>query len=231
MRTFVLLFTGLLTGLTTVSAAESSSALVQIDLDHTSRYRYDQPVTFVERGVEFLIFPDGSFDFNPGRVYNGRRTSGLYFESNTRRGSVNVGLNFPGSITTHYGSRGLLITHDRFGNVNRVGNVFLDYDRLGRISRVGSVRISYRHGLLRQVGGMTLQFNGKGRLIHTKGFVNRSNQGCGFCGNFQCGIDHIDHHGNHGNWNDDYFEDDDYYYFRDGDSTKKHRRLHSKKRK
>jgi hypothetical protein len=62
MKKLVPLFTGLLIGLTTVSAAEKISATQGEDLIIT-RYGYAQPIQFVERGVEFLIFPDGSFDF------------------------------------------------------------------------------------------------------------------------------------------------------------------------
>ena len=64
MKTLVQLFTVLLIGLTTVSASESNVVTQGGDLDITKRYRYAQPIVFVERGVEFLIFPDGSFDFN-----------------------------------------------------------------------------------------------------------------------------------------------------------------------
>ncbi len=68
MKKLVLLFTGLLMGLTTVTAAEKSSAKQGTDLDLASRYRYAQPILFVERGVEFLIFTDGSFDFRDGFI-------------------------------------------------------------------------------------------------------------------------------------------------------------------
>ena len=73
MKKLVLLFTGLLMGLTTGSATEKISETKSIDLDITSRYRYAQPILFVERGVEFLIFADGSFDFNTEIFYDSPR--------------------------------------------------------------------------------------------------------------------------------------------------------------
>ncbi|WP_411767471.1 hypothetical protein [Winogradskyella sp. A3E31] len=229
MKKIVLLFTAVLMGLTSVTAAESSSAILNKDLDLTSRYRYAQPVTFIERGVEFLIFADGSFDFNTDLI-SPRRT-GLYLQRNTRRSSINVAIGAPGTSNSHYGSRGTLVTHDRLGRVRRVGNVFINYDRNGRIKRVGSVYVSYRHGYLRQVGGLKLQYNRKGRLIHTKGFVNRSNQDCNFCGISGCDIDHRNRFDDFNRWDDDYIDDDNYYYFKQNGKVKKQKKLKSKRRR
>ena len=50
--------------LSTVSAAVDHTARIQGEDLNQTRYNYAQPIQFVERGVEFLIFPDGSFDFN-----------------------------------------------------------------------------------------------------------------------------------------------------------------------
>ena len=221
MKKIVLLFTAVLMGLTSVTAAETSSAILNKDLDLTSRYRYAQPVTFIERGVEFLIFADGSFDFNTDLI--SPRGTGLYFQRNTRRSSINVAIGAPGASNYHYGARGVLVTHNRLGQVRRVGNVFINYDRYGRIVRVGSVKISYRHGFLRQVGGMRLQYNRKGRLIHTKGFINRSNRGHDVYLNG--GYDDFDR------WDDDYIDDDNYYYFKQNGKVKKQKKLKSKTRR
>ena len=226
MKKIGLLFTAVLMGLTSVTAAEKNSALKFEDLDNTSRYRYTQPVTFVERGVEFLIFADGSFDFNTPFYGNSTRRSGLYFEGNTRRGSINVAIGAPGRVNNHYGSRGTLVLHDRFGRVDRVGNVFIDYDRWGRVKRVGSVYVSYRNGYLRQVGNLRLQYNGKGRLIHTRGFVNNSNRHC------NDGL--MDWNRNRDRWDDDYRDwddNDDFYYFKHDGKMKKHKKLKSKGRR
>ncbi|MDO1500513.1 hypothetical protein Q2T40_10270 [Winogradskyella maritima] len=216
MKKIVLLFTAMLITLTSVAGAEKTSATLKKDLDLTSRYRYTQPVTFVERGVEFLIFADGSFDFNTDLIYNSpRRSTGLYFLRNTRRSQVNVTLGAPGHVNSHFGSRGVLITHDRLGRVRRVGNFFVNYDRWGRVSRIGNVYMSYRHGYLRQVGGLTLQYNRRGRLIHTRGFVNFNNQHCNI--QLQNGWDDDDR------FDDD--RDDNFYYFKQDGKVKKHKKL------
>ena len=64
MKRLLLLFAGLLIGLTSASATELHHQKKKTKIDKTKRYRYAQPIMFVERGVEFLVFPDGSFDFN-----------------------------------------------------------------------------------------------------------------------------------------------------------------------
>ena len=134
MKKLVLLFTGLLMGLTTVSAAETTTATQGIDFNN-SRYRFAEPIVFIERGVEFLIFPDGSFDFN---TEIGNTVSETYYRtSRTRRGSINTTYGAPGTVSrVHYSTpraRGVIITHDSNGNVRRIGNVFINYDRQGRI--------------------------------------------------------------------------------------------------
>lgn len=229
MKKIAILFTAVLMGLTSVSAAENSSAQLTKDLDLTSRYRYTQPVTFIERGVEFLIFADGRFDFNTNVI--SLRRAGLYFQRNTRRRSINVPIGTPGTLKHHYGSRGILVNHDRLGRLKRVGNVFINYDQYGRIKRVGSVNVSYRQGFLRQVGGLKLQYNRNGRLIHTKGFVNRNNQDCNFCGNAECDIDHRERFDDFNRWENDYIDNDNFYYFKQNGKVKKQKKLNSKRRR
>ncbi|MDT0557261.1 hypothetical protein RM697_01295 [Ichthyenterobacterium sp. W332] len=225
MKKLVLLFTGLLMGLTTVTAAETSSATQGTDLDNT-RYRYTQPILFVERGVEFLIFPDGSFDFNTDFNTTSQTTS-VYYRRN-RRGSVNSTFGAPGRGYYDYSRpRGVLVTHDRSGRVRRVGNVFINYDRHSRVKRVGSVYMRYRHGLLKQVGGLHIQYNRRGDMIGTNGFVNFSNQGNGIFG-----IDGSLNDFNN-NWNDDDLGqdwDDDFYYYRRNGETKKMKKQKRSKR-
>lgn len=217
-------------GLTTVSAAEQITATTQVtDLDNT-RYRYTQPILFVERGVEFLIFPDGSFDFNTDfDPYS--QTSTIYYRRN-RRGNVNGTFGAPGHANYNYGRpRGVLVTHDRFGRVRRVGNVFINYDRHDRVKRVGSVYMRYRHGLLKQVGGLLIQYNRRGQMIGTNGFVNFANQGNGVCG-----IDGSLNEFNN-NWDNDWFQndfgnewDDDFYYYRRDGEVKKFKKQKRSKR-
>ena len=223
MKKLVLLFTGVLMGLTTVSAAGNITASQGTDFNN-SRYRFAEPIVFIERGVEFLIFPDGSFDFNTD-IYN--NVSDVYYKTpRTRRGSLNSTYGAPGTIArSHYaagGPRGVIITHNSNGQVRRIGNVFINYDRLGRIKRAGMVYMSYqrRTGLLRQVGGLRVNYNRWGEIVHINGIVNRANAelncgvGSGVGGHVYDGIGYDDF--------DDF--DDDFYYYRKNGKIKKQRK-------
>ena len=202
MRKLVLLFTGMLIGLTTVTA-ETKSASQGEDLVLNRNY-YAQPILFVERGVEFLIFPDGSFDFNT--QIEQTQGDNYYRRSTTKRRSVNTTYGAPGTQVTYSTprDRGMIITHDRDGKVRRIGHVFLNYNRTGQIKRIGSVYIAYnRQGLVSQIGSMRLKYNKRGHLIKTIGHINRSNTG------------------NYDGQQHDYNTNDDNYYYRKGVKTKK----------
>jgi hypothetical protein len=230
MKKIVLLFTGMLMGLTTVTAAETHSALQNTDLDITSRYRYAQPILFVERGVEFLIFADGSFDFNTDLFSTVLDNDNYYYRrSNTRtRRGTNRTHGAPGHRYSHH-NRGVLVTYNRLGRVRRIGNVFINYDRQGRIKRAGSVYMSYRRGQLKQVGGLRIIYNRYGEVIGTRGQVNFSNQGSGFCGISGCTTDHFNVQSQHNqwdnDWHDDWNDDDDFYYYRKKGTVKKQKKL------
>ncbi|MDB9961250.1 hypothetical protein OAD62_04060 [Oceanihabitans sp.] len=226
MKKLVLLFTGVLMTLTAVTAAEKITATQGEDLIMT-RYGYAQPIQFVERGVEFLIFPDGSFDFNTNLNY----TQGdfYYRTRNTRRRgpSVNGTFGAPRSFV-HFETprpRGVLVTHDRDGKVRRIGNVFVNYNRYDQVKRLGSVYIGYNHfGMVDQVGGLHLRYDRRGNIIAIIGHVNFSNQNCGICAGNSCSVNHFS---GHNTWdNDDYFNDtEDFYYYKKGGKTKKQKKL------
>ncbi|WP_299117001.1 hypothetical protein [uncultured Winogradskyella sp.] len=220
MKKVILLLAVMLTGLTTATAAEKTSATLEKGLDFTSRYRYAQPIVFVERGVEFLIFADGSFDFNTDYFGNTPRTGNYY---RNRRGYVNRSFGTPGTRYNHYGSRnrGVRITHDYLGRVRRIGNVFINYDRQGRIKRAGTVYMRYRYNRLQQVGNLRLQYNRRGLLIGYSGFVNHSNRDCNTFNQWD------------NDWSDndyDWDDDDDFYYYRQNGEVKKHRKLKRRSR-
>lgn len=238
MKTLVQLFTVLLVGLTTVTAAEKIDSATQVEDIITTRYRYAQPIQFVERGVEFLIFPDGSFDFNTNVRSNHYDDYDVYYRrSNTRRGSINGTFGAPGTRVKFSKSRrngGVIIKHDYDGKVRRIGNVFINYNRRGQVKRIGSLYLSYnRARFVRQIGGLHLRYNRRGHIISTTGYVNFNNQGCGFCGVTGCSTNHYGDHSNHGNhhnddydndWNDNDSGNDDIYYYRNGKKTKKSKR-------
>ena len=216
MKKMTLVLASLLIGLTSASvnaAVETSVNDNGKKVRQTKRYHYTQPIMFVERGVEFLVFPNGEFDFNTEIVGN-TFDDNFYYRNKTRRGSINATHGAPGRHSNYNRPRGTLVLHDRFGRVRRIGNVFLNYDSRGRLKRVGSVYMRYRRGKLKQVGGLTIQYNRYGQIIGTHGQVNFHNHG----------FDYFD------NYDDVWFGDplegsnDDFYYYRKGDKIEKKKR-------
>ena len=229
MRKITLVLAIMSIGVTFATASETVSELDSKDLRITKRYRYTQPILFVERGVEFLIFPDGSFDFNT--EYGNWSNDDYYYRGRKgRRGSINASLNVPGTrlsyTSTRFRPRGVRVIHDRWGNVRRIGNVLINYDWNGRVKRIGSVYMRYQRNRLVQVGGLRLHYNRGGKLKRITGHVNYGNQGCAFHGT-SCTHDHFGQ-GGFINWNNDHFGDlydddydDDFYYYRKDGKKKK----------
>ncbi|WCO00362.1 hypothetical protein [Psychroserpens ponticola] len=218
MKKQLLFIAAMLIGLTSATATTAGHAVSNREDYNTTRYRFAEPIVFIERGVEFLIFPDGSFDFNTEIENN---TSNMYYRSNTKRSSVNTTYGAPGTINrVHYSNsrpRGIIITHDNNGQVRRIGNVFINYDREGRIKRAGSVYMSYQrsNGLLKQVGGLRINYNRWGEIVHVSGNVNRFNTDT----NYGVGSGHGGN--NYFGYNDVEDYDDDYYYYRKNGKIKK----------
>ena len=229
MKKLVLFMVMVLIGLTSAKATTAGHAVLIGEDFNNARYRFAEPIVFIERGVEFLIFPDGSFDFNT--EFQNNISEVYYRTSRTRRSSVNTTYGAPGSVgRTQYGTysrpRGVIVTHDSNGQVRRIGNVFINYDRRGRIKRAGSVYMSYQrgnNGSLRQVGGLRVNYNRWGEIIHISGVVNRSNA------DLNCGVGS----GVGGNYYDDYgFDeefDDDFYYYRKNGTIKKHKKYKARR--
>lgn len=192
--------------LTTVTASEIKSDKKGKHLDITKRYRYAQPIVFVERGVEFFVFPDGSFDFNTNfedSFYNDT----YYKTRNSKRSRVNATSNILRNKVKYTSprQRGVSISRDRSGKVKRIGNVFLNYDRRGKLTRVGSVYMDYKHGkgVLTQVGGLKVKYNHWGEILFTRGQVKH--------------------------FNDDwkyrhYKKDSNHYYYKHNGKVKKHKK-------
>ncbi|GAA3641256.1 hypothetical protein [Flavivirga jejuensis] len=168
MKKLILLFAGLLIGLTTASATELNHQESENNLNIRKRHRNVQPIVFVENGIEFLIFPDGSFDFktNANNTYYGNS----YYKGNSRKRSVNT-IN---GNSYNSNKKYVAVSRYRNGKVKRIGNVSLNYDRYGKITRAGSIYIDYNYkkGTLSQVGGLRVAYNHKGKIIYTHGRVN-----------------------------------------------------------
>jgi hypothetical protein len=199
---------GILFGL---GMAEASEKRVFDDVGRRFRpvdYRNAEPIVFMERGIEFYVFPNGEFDFNTVRTATPNRPRGNSF--NSTFGAPNVH-----SYNNHR-NNGVRIEHDHFGRVRRIGNVFINYDAFGRIRRAGSVYMRYNSFALTQVGNLRIVYNRRGQIISVYGTVNGFNHGYvynpgGFGGNTYY---------NTNVFNNDDFEGDFYYYRTDGTKAK-----------
>lgn len=120
-----------------VEASKSTNSTEIVGVE----YRYNDAVTFYERGIRFHVFLNGDFDFDS-----------QYFR--------------------RWRNRGVRISRDFQGRINRVGNVWIRYDFQGNVRRIGRVSMSYRRGLLRRVGNLRIQYNSWGdpRFFGTVGF-------------------------------------------------------------
>lgn len=166
----------------------------------TSAFSFDEPIMFIERGIEFYVFPNGEFDFNTETTVG----SDTYYREG-RRNTVNRTHGAPGSFT----DGGVKVEHDAKGRVRRVGNVFLNYDSADRIKRIGSVYMTYNRNALTQIGNMKIVYNGRGQIVNMLGAV-KGNYGYAY-------NDTSDHHYTQAPAHN---EEDYYYYRTDGTKAK-----------
>lgn len=179
--------------------------------DNTNRrgfyidYRDAEPIIFKERGIEFMLFPNGEFDFNTRPI----------------RSRTNETTGAPRRVYYGTSERGIRVEHDNFGRVRRVGNVYINYDVFGRVKRIGTIYMSYNSFALTRIGNMRIIYDRRGRIVNVFGFINYANNGYVYNprGNHNSG-------GNGGygygdDYEDDYGNDNDYYYYRkDGSKVK-----------
>lgn len=170
-------------------------------------YREAEPIVFMERGVEFMVFPNGDFDFNTHNNSYNQPPRGYY----GRRGAEN-----DTQYTNTDRNRGIRIIKDFDGRVIRIGNVFLNYDFYGRIIRIGSIYLTYNHFALTRIGGLRIFYNHHAEIVWVSGSVNY-----GYGNNYNpCprNYQYNDYQGD-----DDYSDDNDddfYYYKKDGTKEK-----------
>ena len=238
MKKTLLLFTALLMGLTTVSGTTATD----YDVGHLKKgdkfNRYAQPIVFMERGIEFLVFPDGRFDFDTNN-YDTYFNDNEYYRSNSRRSNVNIAYRGPNMSIGYSNNRnsGVYIARDRYGQVRRVGNVFVNYNRIGQVTRIGSIYLEYnrgRHGMLRRVGNLRVNYNRWGEIVNLRGQVNRfHNDYCNICGVNSCYMAHNFGNNRNGHSHNDWYDDDrddNYFYYKRNGKVKKHKK-HNKKRR
>jgi len=218
MKKNIILIALILGVFTFVNANEvNSNSIHNADV---SRYNYTQPLQFIERGIEFYVFPNGEFDFNTHPRHHRSRGHGV---------SINVSHGAPRTVHSSYyrnyhSNRGVRIEHDHLGRVRRVGSVFINYDSHSRIKRVGSVYMNYRHHLLSNIGGLHIYYSRNGSIHRTTGAI-KHNMGCHFCGINNCSTNHYGNSHGHNDYDDHYDYDDyndhgnnndDVYYYRKG---------------
>ena len=168
--------------------------------DVRTRFSFEEPISFVERGIEFFVFPNGDFDFNT----RPQDSEGDYFY----RGAGKRGTTVSARRPINYGTR---IEHDSFGRIRRVGNTFINYDSRDRVNRIGSVYMRYNRHALTQIGGMQIVYNRRGDIINMFGNVKGGrNQGYVFQSNYDYDHDYASNNPRN---------DDDYYYYK-ADGTK-----------
>ena len=176
-------------------------------------FNIDEPIVFTERGIEFFVFTNGDFDFNT-RPEDSQ--GGYYFKSAGKKGS-DANLERGGRGPVNYG---VIIEHDSFGRVRRVGNTFINYDFNDRVSRIGSVFMRYNRFALTQVGGLKIVYNRFGEITDMIGCVKgRTN---GFTNTYYG--NNYDNHYNNEHHNTTYatnYNSNDYYYYKaDGTRAK-----------
>ncbi|WP_156877246.1 hypothetical protein [Salinimicrobium terrae] len=151
MKKFYLLLVLMVVGFSTKAAPAAEG-----NFDHRG---YENAVIFVERGVEFAVFPDGQFDFffNPRNNFN-RIPSHINY-------SFNSGYDY-----------GPFVQYDDFGAVIQIENVPVYYDYYGRIIQAGRVKVSYNaFGMVHRVGNLFVHYDPYHRYSHTSGFINNRN--------------------------------------------------------
>jgi hypothetical protein len=202
MKTITLLVASIVLFGTTAKA----SVIINTTDKVTNRYNANEPISFIERGIEFFVFPNGDFDFNTrpqdtqGDYYY--KTAGNRKATTTARRAQNYGV---------------IIEHDSFGRVRRVGNTFINYDNRDRVNRIGSVYMRYNRYAISQIGGMQLVYNRRGDLIDTIGSIK------GFTYGYAYGYNN---HNNHCDDDEDYYSNTNYnnnsnnYYYYKTDGSK-----------
>ena len=183
------------------SVAKASEVIKKSDEVRRYDYRFDEPISFTERGIVFFVFPNGEFDFNTRPEYS----QGDYFYKTAGRRGPEV----QARGTENYGTR---IEHDGFGRVRRIGNTFINYDNNNRVNRIGSVYMQYNRFALIQIGGMQIIYNRRGDIVDTVGSIKGYGE-YAYTNNYNNYYDANDSYSTSNN-NDN--NTDNYYYRNDG---------------
>src|SRR5699024_10192482 len=124
-------------------------------------YKGSVPFIFVERDVEFAIYPNGEFDF----AYVGPNYQNNPYNGPRRPFSYNGGYNYD-----------MYLQFDRFGAVVQVESVPIYYEYYGRITQAVNVIIRYTGDYVTQVGIMHVIYERGNVYLATSGYVNSYNR-------------------------------------------------------
>ncbi len=198
MKRGLLLLLGLLSFATVQSNDFNASAKKTI---HTNRY--DEAVTFIEKGIQFHVFLNGEFEFN----------------SLTRNSNYH---NYNGRT---YGNNSLRIDRDYRGRIKRIGRNNIRYDYRGNVTKIGNIKLYYKRGLLRRIGDLKISYNKWGEP-YFYGNVNRySNYDSDFHISINIGPifsynDRFFYNRSFNNNYKKYREDKNYYYYKANPNAK-----------
>ena len=123
-----------------------------------------EPVVFIERGVEFLVYPDGTLDFNlpPASIsLNGRRVNQIYYNPNSVYGSDQA-------------YRKGYIQYNRNGQVAQIGNLNIVYHRNGSVEKIGDIALTYKKGRLDKIGNLKMHYDRSGRIYKQTGTISKA---------------------------------------------------------
>lgn len=197
------------------------------DLDHGQqkgiRYNQSQPITFVQKGIQFFVYSNGDFDFQAIRSnINGRRG-----HQHLNAPGTTFGVNFPYSNSR-------LVRYDYWGNINKVGRNHIFYNRNGKVSHIGTVNLRYRNGRLARVGNMTLGYDRWGRISALQGQIHHNHTTCGICGIDGCATNHFDYGNMQGNsqqnWDYNWGNNDGNHYGRRNAQKNKYKAKNTRNR-
>jgi len=127
---------------------------------------YKQPVVFVEQGIEFLIYPDGTLDFNttPSSIrLNGKYVRQVYYNP---RDVYGTGANY----------RKGYVKYNRNGQVAQIGGTTIAYLHNGQVNRIGDIPVKYKKGALDKVGNLKMHYDRSGRIYKQTGSIYKGNK-------------------------------------------------------
>ncbi len=167
--------------------AQANEVTNLAQLEKGTRYNQPQSITFIERGIEYVVYVNGEFDF----ILNQPQ------QSFGRRGSVASAPGITYGVT--YATPRNFVRYGFNGEIVRVGRTQIRYNRYGDVNQIGSVRLRYHKGLLVRAGDLHINYDRRGFIRNVDGYVHHNHTNCGICGINGCTTNHFDYRDSHSN--------------------------------